>query len=69
MEHRVNRRITWNRDQGYAPATVYFVHRLDIARFRKAQLMILTRAYSETKAAFPNTVSSTIRYKSVPQNQ
>ena len=27
------------------------------------------RAYSETKAAFPKTVSNTIRYKVVPQNQ
>lgn len=27
------------------------------------------KAYSETKAAFPRTVSRTMRYKVVPQNQ
>jgi len=37
--------------------------------FRDIQQSVLIRAYSETKAAFPRTVSSTIRYKTVPQNQ
>ena len=40
-----------------------------VESFRYIQSVMLIRAYSETKAAFPKTVSSTIRYKSVPQNQ
>ena len=39
------------------------------ASFRNIQRPVLIRAYSETKAAFPRTVRSTIRYRTVPQNQ